>query len=131
MLPLIAYALYVEFQAEHRIHVDAIKTLQEVLAHVWVDQEEQNYQGTCAAALKLLPCQVFAQFRNQPEEQGPKRQDGWEAGINYELLIVHRDRSVVTLQEAIEREEPILGLGQIFLPIFKFLDELRPLEIYV
>jgi hypothetical protein len=51
MLILIAYALYVEFQAENRINVDTIKTLQEVLAHVWVDQEEQNYQGTCAPAL--------------------------------------------------------------------------------
>jgi hypothetical protein len=78
-----------------------------------------------------LPCQVFAHFRYQPEEQGPESQDCREAGINDELLIVNRDRSIVALQEAIEREEPILSLSQIFLSIFKFLDELRPLEIYV
>ena len=96
-----------------------------------MDEEEQNYQGTCAAALKFLPCKISAQLRNQPEEQGPERQDGWEAGIYDQLLIVHRDRSVVALQEAIEREEPILSLGQVFLPIFEFLDELRPLEFYV
>jgi hypothetical protein len=103
MLTLVAYALYVEFQAEDCIHVYAIKALQEVLAHVWVNKEKQNYQSTCAAALKLLPCQVFAHFRNQPEEQGPQRQDGREAGINDELLIVHGNGSIVALQKAIER----------------------------
>jgi hypothetical protein len=131
MITLIAYALYVEFQAEDLVHIDAIKALQEILAHVWVNQEEQNDQGTCAATLKFLPSQVAAQFCHQPEEQGPERQDGREAGVNDELLIVHRDGSVVALQEAIEREEPILGLGQVLLSIFKLLDELRPLEVYV
>jgi hypothetical protein len=97
MITLIAYALYVEFQAEHRVHIDAVKTLQEILAHIWVYEEEQNDQGTCAATLKFLPCQVAAQFCHQPEEQGPESQDGREAGINDELLIVHRDGSVVTL----------------------------------
>jgi hypothetical protein len=55
MITLIAYALYVEFQAENRVHIDAIKTLQEILAHVWVYEKEQNDQGTCAPTLKFLP----------------------------------------------------------------------------